>query len=75
MSTKFTCSSTTQPGILFTVEPHPDEDHCELHAVLNEKYRRNLAMTIKEMKENDCIYTTDRNGEDHFNDNIVANLK
>ena len=63
-SMELTTSNVTARGIAFEFEPHPDSDHHELHEILNGKYRRNLKMTVAEMKEDERVYISEGNGKE-----------
>ena len=68
-------SAITSRGILFNFNPHPDEDHHELNAILNGKYRCQLKMTVAEMQEDERVYTSEGNGEEHVNLKCIENIK
>ena len=68
-------SPTTKRGIIFSFNDHPDPDHNDLAVTLNAKYRRNLKMTVLEMKENERVFTGDGNGEEFINPKVIEKLK
>ena len=72
---KLTTNATTKRGIHFHFLTHIAHDRSEFSEILNSYYGRTTRMTLAQMKDNGRVFDTQGNGQSHFSDNAVDNIK